>query len=127
MSYRILYQLIITIVLAAVVASCTYKKIDEDPVLPQNVSFQNDLIPLFNTSCNSAGCHATNGIPPDLTEANSYDDLMNSSGMVDVVHPEKSELYLRMVDVQSPMPPSGVMTYPASQVLSWITDGAKNN
>ena len=127
MNKRVVHLLIILIFLVAAAESCTYKKIDEDPALPENVSFQNDLIPLFNNSCNSAGCHNTNGVPPDLSEANAYDDIMGTSGMVDIVHPEKSELYTRMIDTQNPMPPAGVMSYPASQVLSWITDGAKKN
>ena len=113
--------------LVAIAESCTYKKIDEEPALPENVSFQNDLIPLFNNSCNSAGCHSNNGVPPDLSEANAYDNLMGMTDMVDIVHPEKSKLYTRMIDTQNPMPPSGVMSYQASQVLSWITDGANKN
>ena len=84
-------------------------------------------MPIFNNSCNSIGCHSTNSVPPDLSPLNAYTILINSSDLVNITNPEKSEIYLEMTNNQSPMPPSGALPYQASQVLSWITDGAENN
>jgi len=107
--------------------SCKYEKIEPATELPENVSFQTDLIPLFNQSCNSVGCHNAGGISPDLSPANAYTNITTIDNMIDLDNPGNSMLYMRMVDTKSPMPLSGVMPYESSQVLSWITDGASNN
>lgn len=107
--------------------SCKYEKIEPATELPKNVSFQNDLIPFFNQSCNSVSCHSAGGIAPDLSPANAYADITTITDMIDLVNPKSSRLYVRMIDTKKPMPLSGVMSYESSQVLSWITDGAKNN
>ena len=91
------------------------------------MSFKNDLIPLFNQSCNIVGCHSSGGIAPDLSEENAYQSLTSIADMIDLENPEKSEIYVRMIDTQNPMPMSGVLSYQSKQVLSWIKDGAKDN
>jgi hypothetical protein len=92
-----------------------------------DVSFSEDLIPIFDASCNMSGCHSTNGVPPDLTEENGYDDIYNTN-MVDLANPEQSILYLRMIDAQSPMPTWGLLTNGEPEtVLVWIEEGGLNN
>ena len=128
MNHSNLLRFIVFIFMSIIIASCTYEKIEEEEGLPENVSFQNDLIPMFNASCNSVGCHNDGGIPPDLSPANAYKDLTSTAGMIDITTPENSELYKRMVDAAQPMPISGLLsTYQSDQVLSWITDGAIEN
>lgn len=127
MNHSTRLQFIIFIMISIAIASCTYEKIEEAEGLPQDVSFENDIIPMFNASCNSVGCHNDGGIPPDLSPANAYADITTTTGMIDLTTPENSELYIRMIDVAKPMPMSGVLPYESSQVLSWITDGAKDN
>ncbi|NOR88551.1 MAG: hypothetical protein GQ527_13180 [Bacteroidales bacterium] len=127
MTLIVRYKLVVLLILSLVVFSCTYEKIEITDELPQNVSFQNDLIPLFNQSCNSIGCHNTGGIPPDLSVDNSYQDLTTIANMIDLESPENSTIYVRMIDTQSPMPLSGVMNYESQQVLAWIKEGAQNN
>ncbi len=120
-------KLILFSLLCIIVTSCTYEKIEEDTGLPENMSFKNDISPMFNANCNSVGCHNNGGISPDLSPANAYAEITTISEMVNVGKPEESELYKRMIDVAKPMPMSGVLTYESSQLLSWIRDGAKNN
>ncbi len=127
MNKIIQYKFIILLTISIGLFSCKYEKLEPATELPENVSFQTDLIPLFNQSCNTVGCHNANGIPPDLSAGNAYSDITTRAGMIDLDIPENSKMYSRMIDVQSPMPPSGVMNYESLQVLSWITDGAKNN
>jgi len=121
------YKFIALLAFSLFFSSCTYEKIELVTELPQNVSFQNDLIPLFNQSCNAIGCHNIGGIAPDLSEANAFQNLTSIANMIDLSSPDNSTIYLRMIDTQSPMPLSGVLPYESQQVLSWITDGAKNN
>ena len=127
MNKVIRYKFIVLVMISVGFFSCKYEKIEPATELPENVSFQTDLIPLFNQSCNSVGCHNAGGIAPDLSPANAYTDLTTRDNMIDLVNPENSILYKRMIDTNQPMPLSGVMDYESRQVLSWITDGAKNN
>jgi len=115
---------IIILAILATLLSCQNKKIT-DPV-PVNVSFSTDIMPVFNQSCNTAGCHAPGYSAPDLTSPNAYADLLKYN-LIDTLIPENSVLYKRMVDSEQPMPTAGVLTYEASMVLVWIREGAKDN
>jgi len=121
--YKLKGVIILTVMLAALL-SCQNKKITA-PV-PVNVSFSKDIMPVFNQSCNAAGCHAPGYTAPDLTLPNAYADLLKDN-LIDALTPENSVLYKRMVDNTQPMPPAGVLTYEASLVLAWIQEGAKDN
>jgi hypothetical protein len=93
----------------------------------EDVSYSGDIIPIFNASCNMAGCHNTGGVSPDLSPDNSYSDLFIKN-MVDTITPPSSELYVRMISETKPMPPSGVLKGGQPQaVLAWIDQGALNN
>lgn len=107
-----------------IVTSCYY-----DEVLPKEVgevSFQGDVIPIFNQSCNMAGCH-NGSIAPDLRPANAYNSL-SSGGYISTATPESSELYLWMRGEggRSAMPNPTNANYNAI-VLAWIQQGAKND
>jgi len=61
----------------ALFTGCEYEYI-EKPTLPPittELKFSTDIIPVFNQSCNNAGCHAAGAIPPDLSPANAYSAL----------------------------------------------------
>jgi hypothetical protein len=93
----------------------------------REVSFAQDLIPIFNSSCNSSGCHNAGGKAPDLSAVNAYSSLTNG-GYINTSSPEYSELYLWMTGKNgTPMPPSGIDPDYNSLVLAWIKQGAKNN
>jgi hypothetical protein len=112
-----------------ILASCT-NDIRKSKIITGPVSFQNDIIPIFNQQCNISGCHdgVTNPPQTDLTPANAYTDLF-AKNQIDTLNPSQSNLYIRMTTtVPLPMPPGGLL--PASQtnlILNWITEGAKNN
>ena len=69
MNYSKSLRFIFFILMSIFIASCTYEKIEEEDGLPQDVSFQDDIIPMFNANCNSVGCHNDGGIAPDLSPA----------------------------------------------------------
>ena len=122
------FSIIITLTMFSIgLTSCEWSQIEPVDVLPENVSFGNDLIPIFTQSCNSVGCHNSGGISPDLSEENGFNDI-TSGNMLNIDNPENSELYIRMIDVQSPMPISGILSKTQTdKVLVWIIEGAQNN
>ncbi len=122
------FSIIITLTMFGIgLTSCEWSQIEPVDVLPENVSFGNDLIPIFTQSCNSVGCHNSGGISPDLSEENGFNDI-TSSNMLNFDNPANSELYIRMIDFQSPMPISGILSKTQTdKVLVWIIEGAQNN
>lgn len=125
-------QLILAVVmvgfLVTLVFSCKY----DDALPPEpdpgiQISFANDIIPIFNASCNSSGCHNGAGPSPDLREAVAYESLFGGS-LIDTLHPDQSELYLWMSGQRGlPMPVEGVNASYVATVLQWIDQGALNN
>ena len=100
---------------------------DTGEEITRPVSFIGDIVPIFNSSCNSSGCHNAGGIKPDLTFANAYNSLANG-GYVNTGDPQSSLLYLWMTGKKgSPMPLSGVNKDYNALVLAWIKQGAQNN
>ncbi len=104
--------------------SCEYEWIQpEKQPIPDTVSFENDIMPIFNNGCNTNVCHGAGATSPDLSEGNAYNALISGS-YVDTETPEASILYTSMK--------SGSMkpyTTPGDEdiVLAWITQGANNN
>ena len=121
------FKLFLALFLFTTFFSCEYEEMIPPSTLPENVSFKNDIIPLFNQSCNAIGCHNEGGISPDLSEANAYNDILDNN-LVDFNNAENSILYMRMIDVLSPMPMSGILSETqTNKVLVWIREGAINN
>jgi hypothetical protein len=101
--------------------------VSDVPEITRTVSFSQDIIPIFNESCNLSGCHSSGGQKPDLTEPNAYNSLA-TGGYVDKSTPENSLLYLKVSGQKgTPMPPSGVNKEYAALILAWIKQGANNN
>lgn len=91
------------------------------------VSFVNDIIPLFNSSCNMSGCHSAGGKSPDLTPTNAYNSLVNGN-YVNKEDAAASELYAWMTGKRGmPMPVSGINKDHNALILAWIKQGAQNN
>lgn len=104
-------------------SACEYTTITPDTP-PQEVKFQTDIMPIFNSGCNNAGCHNSNGPSPDLTPANAYQSLINEN-MVIPGNGKESLLYVALQ-------PGGVMAAYGSAknnalIKSWIDLGAENN
>ena len=112
-----------------VLGGCYY-----DDVLPPTeeeitteMSFTNDIIPIFNKDCNTSGCHNTGGQRPDLTPSRAYLSLTTAS-YLNTASPEKSDLYLWMKGSKTlPMPVTGSIPSNNAKVLAWIKQGIKNN
>jgi hypothetical protein len=108
------------------VLSCKYDEVlpfEPDPSVP--VLFSQDIVPIFDNNCNTAGCH--NGTQsPDLRSAVAYDNLV-SGGYINTETPEQSLLYQWMTDAMGPMPPLGANATNNALVLEWIKQGALNN
>lgn len=109
-------------------ASCKYDEMlpyVPDTTIP--VSFNDEVVPIFNASCNLAGCHNGSGPPPDLRPATAYDALWDG-GYINTGDPAASELYRWMNgEYALPMPIFGVNPTYNATVLTWIQQGAQNN
>ena len=114
-------------ILMILYTQCTWDIFVYEPEPVENVSFSMDIIPIFDASCNTSGCHNTGGTAPDLTAGNAYDELQNG-GYIDIDSPADSELYQWMTGNRSiPMPLSGPDAEYNAKVLQWIEEGALDN
>ena len=114
--------------LITLVNSCKY-----DDVLPPEpdpgiqISFSQDIIPIFAASCNMSGCHNGAGPSPDLRAEVAYESLFTGA-LIDTLQPINSELYLWMSGARGlPMPIQGVNAGYVATVLQWIEQGAHSN
>jgi len=120
MKSKILYLFLSVLILG--ISSCEYSYIEpEISDLPpiKTVSFANDIQPVFDDKC--IGCHFTGGDSPDLSEGNSYFEIINN-GLVDTINPTNSILY----NYPDSTAHSGT-GYSGSEkelVLNWIKEGA---
>jgi len=119
---------VVSIAIMAFAVSCKYDEVL--PIKPDpgvQVSFSEDIIPIFNASCNTSGCHNGSGPSPDLSMTAAYVSLWDG-GYIDTIMPEASELYLWMSGLNGlPMPVEGVNATYNATVLQWIIQGAQEN
>ena len=121
---ELIHLILVAMVVSCVVASCTYEEIKPQKVdVPDSVKFSLNIIPIFNTSCNTTGCHNKGGIPPDLSPENAYTSL-SFFGYLDTDIPESSIIYEKIL--------TGSMKNSAtdqdrSLILKWIKQGAQDN
>ncbi len=93
----------------------------------RTVSFAGDILPIFNNSCNTSGCHTAGGRSPDLSVTNAFTSLTNG-GFINTSEPLSSELYLWMTGKKgTPMPVSGINKDYNALILAWLKQGANNN
>lgn len=125
---KMLQRITIMIFLVSMVTGCYYDQvIPEEPEIDIEVSFSQDIIPIFNTTCNAVGCHSTGGQTPDLTASNAFNSL-ESGGYIDRSNPPASELYQWMAGNRTiPMPISGSNPKDNALVLKWIEQSALEN
>lgn len=99
----------------------------DEATVTKTVSFSKDIIPIFNKSCNTSGCHSSGGQAPNLTETNALNAL-TVGNYFSKSAPESSIIYQKMTGKRgTPMPVSGVNKEYAALVLAWIKQGANNN
>ena len=90
---------------------------------PQQVSFNNELKPLFNASCTDVGCHVSGAHRPYLTADVSYQQIVNG-GFVNTALPKESILYKQIYGDMGVHLPS---LTDRQKVYDWIRNGAPNN
>lgn len=109
---------------AAGLSSCTYYENDFDPLdVPENLGFDEHIIPIFEARCNNAGCHS-GAFSPDLQREVAYDELF-SGGYVDEGGVAEGTILYDKID-------GGSMEGYAEDldrayIKAWIEDGAQNN
>lgn len=100
---------------------------DTGAEITRPVSFTSDILPIFNNSCSTSGCHSTGGKAPDLTSGNAYNSLITGN-YLNTDDPQSSVLYQWMSGKKStPMPVGGINKDYNSLVIAWIKQGAQNN
>lgn len=110
-------------------ATTLYPNPDDVSLVNKEVSFINDIIPVFSQTCSISGCHISGGTNPDLTAAKAYNSLTNG-GYINVADPKNSKLFLRLSGKIAPAMPLNGTRNPSNinaLVLTWITQQAKNN
>jgi hypothetical protein len=131
---KILKLLLAVFVVTLLFSQCKYNFIvpdevevidPDDPDAPQ-VSFADDILPIFNDGNYCTSCHTTGKTQPDLTPDKAF-AAINSTRYINSASPEESKIY------KYPSPSSAThmqKKYSSSQaatVLLWIQQGAKNN
>ncbi len=96
---------------------------DDPEGTPKQVSFTNELKPLFNTSCALAGCHVSGAHKPYLTVDISYTQIVNG-GFVNLALPKESILYK---NVYGDMAQYLSSAKDKQKIYDWIRNGAPNN
>jgi hypothetical protein len=99
-------------------------ELPKDPNAPPlQVSFKNELTPLFAASCTEAGCHVSGAHKPYLTADVSYQQIVNG-GFVNLALPKESTLYKMINGEMQQYMPSQTNR---QKVYDWIRNGAPNN
>ena len=98
---------------------------------PVSISFNKDILPIFQTNCSTSGCHTGSNPTGNLNlDANvAYISLMKKgTGYIDTVNPNYSLLYSQMISSSDQMPPSGKLDdCKTNLIFKWIQQKAKNN
>ena len=106
-------------------ASCTYYTNDYNPAeVPDGVSFETNVIPIFEAGCIASGCH-NGAIKPDLRSDVAYKALIKGGYVTDVAVAENNSLYQKIAD-------GGSMNAYATDldrayIKKWIEEGALEN
>ncbi len=114
--------------IAAMVSCTNYKGLY---TAAPEVSFSNDIIPIFRTSCALNGnCHSGTsnaGDNMDFDSSAAYHTI-SSKGLINYSNLTSSLLYVEISSGLMPKSPYNLL--PAAQsnlILDWINQGAKNN
>lgn len=103
--------------------ACEYDYIAEEIIIPQPdpddpISFSEQVEPIFQSKC--IGCHDSRS--PILTTGDAYDNLKNGN-YINTENPADSEIYKRSTDGHG----TNMSSSERLLLLTWITEGAKDN
>jgi len=90
---------------------------------PKQVSYNNELKPLFATNCTESGGHVSGAHKPYLAADISYQQIV-SGGFVNLILPKESVLYKMINGEMQQYIPSAT---DRQKVYDWIRNGAPNN
>ena len=108
--------------MAIIMTSCNHKN-DNIDALPE-VSFSNEVLPIFQTGCAISGCHDQS----TAKEGEVYTNYENILSSVDPGNPDNSKSYKSMTNYFQTMPPDRPLSAEErTKVRVWILQGAKNN
>lgn len=101
-------------------------------VIPSsNVSFERHLLPVFNLTCNGAGCHSTESRAGGVALTSYFEVVFNAPGLVVAKNPDRSVL-MRVIDFNSAtrLPHRQTFQTRITQnhidgVRTWIREGAQ--
>lgn len=117
-------NLLLVIIVGCGLASCTYYTNDFDPLdVPDDVSFEADIIPIFVASCTTSGCHSGT-IPPDLRGDVAYKNLINGGYVTDITAAENNILYQK---IDGGSMEAFATDLERAYIKKWIEEGALNN
>ncbi len=131
-----IFALIIVTFLSVLFISCddtlTVANVDEKPMPQKDISFSQDIYPIFQVKCAFTGCHAGSN-PADGLDLSTW---ANVTANPYIVFPRYSENSVLVWVIEgragvSPMPPVGYAKPVTSEQLrgikTWIDEGALNN
>ena len=112
---------------AMVLISCTHKS----PVIIPDVSFKNDIVPVFQASCALNGsCHlgANNtNLQVNLDSGAAYNTII-AKQLINTSNPTASLLYVELSNGIMPKAPyRALSSIQVSLILDWIKQGGLNN
>ena len=116
--------------MALIFGGCAYNFIVEEQVIDPNdpnapaVSFSGEIVPIFTSKCVS--CHNTGGQLPDLSADKAYASL-NTNRYTSTSSPESSLIYTHPSPTTSEHDWAKYSDAEAAKVLTWVTQGVKNN
>ena len=117
---------LILILFSVFASSCKYDFILPEVVVPvSDVSFAEDVAPIFSTGDKCISCHKPGGTSPDLTAANAYAQIM--ANYVNTATPEESVIYAYPAPTTSTHMRRKYTAGEANIILQWIEEGAENN
>jgi hypothetical protein len=119
---------LILLIFALFIGGCKYDFILPEEVPPVDnggnpISYSTQVNPIFSTGDKCTQCHKTGGQAPDLSPANSYNQIVPK--YVVAGSPETSEILT--IPGSSTHSWKNYSATERSIIQTWITEGAKNN
>lgn len=132
MKYNILLALLFVVFISYIGCkdSVTGEDIDKRPIPASNVSYNNDIQPVFDVKCNSSNCHDDNSRAGGLSFT-SYQNTTSDPTVIVKGFPDNSRLVWAIKPgASNPMPPLNYPPLTANQIngiITWVKEGAKPN
>lgn len=109
----------------------TGSQLDQRTIPDSNVSYQQDIQPIFDLKCSNSGCHDNASMAGGVS-LSTWANTTADPGVVFPGKPDNSRLVWTIEHYagEPPMPPVGYPSLTQNQIRgirTWIQEGAKNN